>query len=216
MLTARLDTFPYLALNHPALLQGMLALGSLQLAMTQGVPATASMKHYHLSLRRIARNYRSPIKRATPATLAATLLLGFYEVWNSDHEKWCKHLWGARALLKEIPLRAMTKAANAYRLREYIIAQYPANASRGPYDDNSVVALAFRDSIIDTELLSRLTGLPVDYEVYEKFDHPDDRLWRRNMSTKKDIENYEQIVDLFWWYCKMDVYQSILGGTLLL
>ncbi|KAL8298386.1 hypothetical protein RB600_003080 [Gaeumannomyces tritici] len=204
-------TFPYLSLNHPALLQGILAMGSLQMAMLQGVPATVSMKHYHLSLRRIARNYRSPIKRATPATLAATLLLGFYEVWNSDHEKWCKHLYGARTLLKEIPIQAMTKAATAYKRDQDIAAQ-----AKVPYGGNGTIAQDFRNSIIDTDLLSRLTGLPVDYEAYGQAEHPDDRLWRQNMSTEKDMENYEQIVDLFWWYCKMDVYQSILGGTLLL
>lgn len=34
--------------------------------------------------------------------------------------------------------------------------------------------------------------------------------------TEKDIETFGSLRDLFWWYCKMDVYQSMLGGTKLL
>jgi len=37
-----------------------------------------------------------------------------------------------------------------------------------------------------------------------------------NSVTDRDIEHYENVRDLFWWYCKMDVYQSMLAGTRLL
>ena len=37
-----------------------------------------------------------------------------------------------------------------------------------------------------------------------------------NRVSDQDAENYDNVRDLFWWYCKMDVYQSMLGGTKLL
>ncbi|CAK7209878.1 hypothetical protein SCUCBS95973_000590 [Sporothrix curviconia] len=214
-------TFPIIALNHPALLQAMLALGSLQMARLQGAPHTASMKHYHLSLRRIARNCGSPSRRVQPATLAATMLLGFYEVWNSDHDKWCKHLWGARAILREIPIKDMTKKILALKReqRQYLKTFNPEYGDE-PYA-NAIVAERDIDQV-DSSLVAQLSGRPVGYE--------DDKLsaststsasafhaWTASSHyTEKDIETYELIADVFWWYCKMDVYQSILGGTPLL
>ncbi|KAI6350877.1 hypothetical protein MCOR25_010313 [Pyricularia grisea] len=216
-------TFPIIAFHHPALLQAMLALGSLQMATLQNAPTTASMKHYHLSLRRIAKNYQSPSKRTSPATLAATLLLGFYEVWNSDHEKWCKHLWGARAILKEIPLRSMTRDY----LRTKRKMKSAAQAAAGGYSSND--GIYYQDlsgdfsDLFDTQIegfnagfLEELSGQPVNFgsdgQVIEDYDPSR----HQKLMTEKDMEDYKQIVDLNWWYCKMDVYQSILGGTKLL
>ncbi|KAK4678072.1 hypothetical protein QC764_304320 [Podospora pseudoanserina] len=181
-------TFPIMAFNHPALMQAMLALGSLQMAKLQGHPPTAAMKHYHLSLRRIAKNYQSPTRRIQPATLAATLLLGFYEVWNSDHDKWCKHMWGARAILKELPLRQMTRDILTLKRRQREQARRNHQCDEFCFDSRHHEQ---KDDWPepDTEFIESLTGL------------------------KRDVEKYEQIRDLYWWYCKMDIYQSFLGGT---
>ncbi|SPQ23701.1 a1699cec-7590-4f77-bb51-c0a8806a01b9 [Thermothielavioides terrestris] len=208
----RQHTFPIMAFNHPALMQAMLALGSLQLAKLQGSPPTAAMKHYHLSLRRVAKNYQSPNRRSQPATLAATLLLGFYEVWNSDHDKWCKHMWGARAIIKEIPFGRMTRDLLAYRQRqrEQELRNHQCNEfCLGSHGDPS------RDpSAVDTELLFQLTGQRVDYGTSRGGALDDSS--RPSRFTQRDAETYEQLRDLYWWYCKMDVYQSFLGGTRLL
>jgi hypothetical protein len=190
----------------------MLALGSLQMTKLQGLPATAAMKHYHLSLRRIAKNYQSVTRRTQPATLAATLLLGFYEVWNSDHEKWCKHMWGARAIFREIPLHEMTWGVRALkRLKRRSRQQELFNeANQGygqPLDPSNMVRDGDVDEI-DCELISQLTGRPVT------FASPPHSTSGRY--TERDVENFERLSDLFWWYCKMDVYQSVLGGTKLL
>ncbi|EGO59891.1 hypothetical protein NEUTE1DRAFT_121594 [Neurospora tetrasperma FGSC 2508] len=184
-------TFPIMAFNHPALMQAILALASLQIANLAQVPATAAMKHYHLCLRRIARNYQSPSRRTQPATLAATLLLGYYEVWNSDHDKWCRHMWGAHAIMKEIPFLKMTKEIFAHQ------RERQPTASLGP-------DLALYE--VDTELISQLTGKKVTYDDPEVAS-------KKRPYTEKDLETYQQLRDLYWWYCKMDVYQSILGGT---
>lgn len=194
-----------MAFSHPALMQAMLALGSLQMSKLQGVPPTAAMKHYHLSLRRVAKNYQILNRRSHPSTLAANLLLGFYEVWNSDHEKWCKHMWGARAVIKDIPFKRMTGDLLAYRQRqrEQVLRNHQCNelcfASHGD--------LSRDPSAVDPELLFQFTGQSIDYGA---------RSSKPLRLTERDVETYEQLRDLYWWYCKMDVYQSFLGGTRLL
>jgi hypothetical protein len=198
-----------MAFNHPALMQAILALGSLQMSKLQGSPPTAAMKHYHLSLRRIAKNYQSPHKRTQPATLAATLLLGFYEVWNSDHDKWCKHMWGGRAVIRDIPFRRLTREVLAYRRRhrEMQLREHQCNelcfASHGDLSQDSVA--------VDTDLIFQLTGQRVDYDVGQGHVVGDSS--RQSRLTERDVERYDQLRDLYWWYCKMDVYQSFLGGT---
>ncbi len=175
------------------------------------------MKHYHLSLRRIARNYQSASRRVQPATLAATMLLGFYEVWNSDHDKWCKHMWGGRAILKEIPIRDMTAKILALKRQERRHMQESNRDSGESQFANTILAECDIDQV-DSSLVARLSGQRVAYEETSSsasmFPSGPVPTWSTpDHYTEKDIETYELIADLFWWYCKMDVYQSILGGT---
>ncbi|KAK1755753.1 fungal transcriptional regulatory-like protein [Echria macrotheca] len=201
--------FPIIAFSHPALMQAMLALGSLQMAKCQGLPPTAAMKHYHLSLRRIAKNYQSPIKRTQPATLAATLLLGFYEVWNSDHEKWCRHMWGARAIIRELPLRRMTREILALK-REKRKRELDHECDGSCFALHSGLEASLDE--LDLSLVSQITGQHVDYgESGHILNEGPAKTTRR--FTELDIETYESLSDLYWWFSKMDVYQSILGGT---
>ena len=217
MLTQSSDTFPILSLGHPALLQAMLALGALQIANLQRIPPTAAMKHYHLAIRRISRCVRSPSKRAHPATLAATLLLGYFEVWSSDHTKWCRHLYGARILFKEVPFRHMTRAVLASkRRRRERMEQERLEQLFNPlldYHDGDVSDPDLED--VDVEFLSLIAGRPLDPEDYG-IGTDLSSLPARQMLTDRDVEHYEHLRDLFWWNCKMDVYQSILGATRLL
>ncbi|KAK2063654.1 hypothetical protein LY76DRAFT_184456 [Colletotrichum caudatum] len=200
-------TFPIISFTHPALLQAMLALGALQIAKLQKVPPMAAMKHYHLAIRRIAKNLRSPKRRTQPATLAASLLLGYFEVWNSDHTKWCNHLFGSRLSIREVPFRQMTK--NILPLKRARRALLQENKSRQPLDpfykghDNTHMTSHDLDDL-DLGLLSRITNQHVSYE--------DDEPPMNSYYTDRDIEHYEHLRDLYWWYCKMDVYQSVLGG----
>ncbi|PHH82035.1 hypothetical protein CDD83_3384 [Cordyceps sp. RAO-2017] len=189
-------TFPVLSLNHPGLLHAIMAIASLQLAKLQGTPPTAAMRHYHWSIRRIAKNVRTPLRRTKLSTLAATLLLAYFEVWSSEHTKWCSHLFGARLLFRELRLREMSRVCLPLkRLR------WSSGAGAGKF---------FSD--VDYNLLSVITGTrvsPEDYGLQE--GQPLDE--RCIGVTDKDLEHYDILRDLFWWYGKMDVYQSILGGT---
>ncbi|KAF6841986.1 C6 finger domain-containing protein [Colletotrichum plurivorum] len=199
-------TFPILSFNHPALLQAMLAMGALQIAKLQQIPPMAAMKHYHLSIRRVAKNVRSVKRRTTPATLAASLLLGYFEVWNSDHTKWCNHLFGARLLIKEIPFRKWTKNILPLKRARRALFQETQTQQFDPFfmgHDNTHMMNHDLDDL-DLDLLSRLTNQFVSYE--------DDSSGPGNYYTDRDIEHYEHLRDLYWWYCKMDVYQSMLGG----
>jgi hypothetical protein len=68
---------------------------------------------------------------------------------------------------------------------------------------------------LDYDILQKISGqntLPEDYCLGE--GQPLDP--EAAFITDRDIEQYENVRDLFWWYCKMDVYQSMLGGTKLL
>jgi hypothetical protein len=194
-------------------MQAMLALGSLQLSKLQDCPPTAAMKHYHLSLRRLAKNYQSHHRRTQPATLAATLLLGFYEVWNSDHDKWCKHMWGARAILRELPLRRMQREVLAYHRRKreerFVSHRCSEQCYASHHAEQLLGAAGDRDSgEVDVQLIEQITGHKVDYSLSENSSGGSG-----GGLTERDVEQFENLRDLYWWFCKMDVYQSFLGGT---
>lgn len=230
-------------MSHPALLQAILAIGSLQIARLEQVPPTASLKHYHLALRRIARNVGLPSKKTQPSNLAATLLLGYYEVWNSDHEKWCKHLLGARWIIRDIPFSSMTRDMMAIKLRlrrkkdQAALEQQQQQAAfqglsydpfstfggYGGLDQQTDPLQGEQDFLhsdwdcIDVPLLRTLTGKQITYDQFGLIPEEMSAYPRpRKDVSEKDKDTYEVLSDLYWWYCKMDVYQSVLGGTKLL
>lgn len=197
----------------------MLALASLQLAKLRDNPPTAALRHYHRAIRRIAKNVKSPSRRTQPATLAATLLLGYFEVWSSDHTKWCNHLFGARILFREMALGDMTRVcfpAKRMRQRREAGGYQLGHVSSHFYHSHPHTAPAQSGQrSLDYGFLNAITGLAVSPEAYgDGVGQPSDE--RRSSVSDKEIEKYDIICDLFWWYCKMDVYQSILGGTKLL
>ena len=68
---------------------------------------------------------------------------------------------------------------------------------------------------VDVEFLRMISGRSLaegDYGIgFDLSGLPEGQV-----PTDRDIEHYEHLRDLFWWNCKMDVYQSILGATRLL
>ncbi|UKZ47421.1 hypothetical protein TrVGV298_001639 [Trichoderma virens] len=179
-------------------------------------PPTAALRHYHRAIRRIAKSVKSPAKRTQPATLAATLLLGYFEVWSSDHTKWCNHLFGARILFREMSLADMTRSCfPAKRMRQRQEARGYQLGHISSYFYGSHCHPAATQNVqksLDYGLLNAITGLTVSPEAYGDVEGQlsDEKY---SSVTDKEIEKYDIICDLFWWYCKMDVYQSILGGT---
>ncbi|RDW92157.1 hypothetical protein BP5796_01551 [Coleophoma crateriformis] len=193
-------TFPIMAMKSPALLHAMLAVASLHIARLQDGPITASLKHCAIALRRIARLVGVPSRRRQPATIAATLLLGFYECWCADHQKWSNHLLGAKQLVKEIDFVSMTrqvKELKQARRENEIIARYQAAAEDGTYSTYDYK----RDQPVEDE---------VDENIIVEEEAPE--MDGAKTYSEAELDMYETQQDLFWWYAKQDVYQSILGG----
>ena len=69
--------------------------------------------------------------------------------------------------------------------------------------------------MLDFNLISIIHGTHIQKTDYNLgAENPFD--YATNRVSDQDAENYDNVRDLFWWYCKMDVYQSMLGGTKLL
>ena len=198
----------------------MLALASLHIAKLQNGPITASLKHYAIGLRRVAKSLSSPSRRGQPSTLAASMLLAFYECWCADHQKWSNHLLGAKQLVREIDFAGMTKQIKSMKMqqrREERERKFQAekHGRRGSYDDQTRFQTIAED--VDENIVGMLMGKKLRYDQYGRImddDAPDDGPSR--VYTQRELEVYETQRDLFWWYCKQDVYQSILGGGRLL
>lgn len=209
-------TLPMMALSHQGLLHAMLALASLHIAKLQQTSAAPSLKHYHFALKRVAKAVGLPSKRMGIATLAATLLLGFYEATTAEHNKWNSHLAGARQLVMEIDFAGTTQ-----QIKEQT-SQTQASKYHSDYNSYQQQYSGRRSSSdisldLDSSLISTLMGWKSNVDQYGRIiDLNASTEPRKNALTPKDIEIYQTQRDLFWWYCKQDVYQSALSGNGLL
>ena len=198
----------------------MLALASLHIAKLQNGPITASLKHYAIGLRRVAKSLNSPTRRGQPATLAASMLLAFYECCCADHQKWSNHLLGAKQLVREIDFSGMTryiktaKAEQRKAERERKV-QAQQQGAGGYFEDRIHYQTSVED--VDENIVGMLMGKKLRYDQFGRVmdDDAQDHGSSRTYSSR-ELEIYETQRDLFWWYCKQDVYQSILGGGRLL
>jgi len=218
-------TMPTVALGHQGLMHAMLALGSLHIAKLQTTSTGPSLKHYHYALRRVAKAVGLPQRRKEITTLAATLLLGFYEIMTAEHSKWNSHLAGAKQLVMEIDFAGMTRQIT--RLRAIVKARLMSQQQRHTwgefsdygYDPSNYLLGGPDDPFPDREwavndrLVSRLMGMQVSYsQQVDNFD----QLPESNITTMHDVERYKIRSDLYWWYCKQDVFQSMISGNRLL
>ena len=219
-------TLPMRALTHQGLLHAMLALASLHIATLQQTSSTPSLKHYHYALRRVAKALGNQKKRQDVATLAATQLLGFYEVTTAEHNKWNSHLAGARELIMEIDFARMVKRIEAHRQhQEEVEARLKqemqlglANAYWHDYAQGVLDDFPSRiDRQLDERLISTIMGRGARYDQHGRITDEDDPVAQTESPlTAHDIENFEIQCDLFWWYVKHDIYQSIISGNRLL
>ena len=217
-------TLPMMALRHQGLLHAMLALASLHISKLQQSSPTASLKHYHFALRRVAKALGNHKKRHDVATLAATLLLGFYEVTTAEHNKWNSHLSGARELVMDIDFARMAKrienqrcrqeeAETRYQLHHGMANGYVQLHSRRFSDDFP----SKYDRHLDENLISTIMGRKISYDQYGRIvDDEEYAMKSENPLTPQDVETFEVQCDLFWWYAKQDMYQSIISGNRLL
>lgn len=68
---------------------------------------------------------------------------------------------------------------------------------------------------VDENLVGLLMGKKLRYDQFGEVVDDDGEASPKTFSDK-ELETYETQRDLFWWYCKQDAYQAILGGGRLL
>ncbi len=218
-------TLPTLALGNQGLLHAMLALASLHLAKIVGGSLGPSMKHYHFSLRRISKALGMPSRRNELTTLAASLLLGYYEVMSAEHNKWSSHLRGATHLIKEIDFAGPTRQLKDQRAQQEALRMrrmshaahgfmpdhiFPASQAHPRPEPNDGLAT-------DERLVSTIMGRRVRYDDHgQVIDHGGHHASAKTTFTAKDMDVYEARRDLYWWYCKNDLYSSMISGNRLL
>lgn len=217
-------TLPMKALKHQGLLHAMLALASLHISKLQGTSPMPSLKHYHYALKRVSSSLGSLKKKRDVATLAATLLLGYYEVTTAEHNKWNSHLSGARQLIMDIDFARMQRRIEVHRNRhEARLHQHLMHNGDGN-GFGMIFAPGVSDDIpskyerhLDEELIGTLRGRYLRYNQYGQLESEDEpSSASEGPPTPHEIENFEIQSDLFWWYAKQDMYQSIVSGNRLL
>lgn len=198
-------------------MHAMLALSSLHIAKLQDKPTWVSLKHYHYAIRKLARNVSLPTRRKQLATLATTLLLGYYEVMSADHSKWCDHLLGSQQLVKHIDFAGMTKFLKQRKRQLAHENAMSVTAQDDKFDLDGEEAEQSTEDEIDENLVGLLMGKKVDYgEMGEVMEDWEMYELGRKAYTQKDLDLYETQRDLFWWFLKQDTIQSILSQNRLL
>lgn len=210
---------PMAAMQHQGLLQSILAISSLHIAKLQHASETPSYKHYGYALKRIHRSVRNPAKRLSSATLAATLLLGYYEIMAANHTNWSTHLAGARQLVIETDFASMTKQFKSMKaekaMRDQQYSYYTPDMPPLPYNSKPQDILLDQVSDVDEAMVGLFAGRTLRYDEHGRVLDDYGGASGRS-SVPLDIADYQTLRDLFWWYCKQDVYQSIISGNTLL
>lgn len=214
---------PTIALGNQALLHAMLALSAFHIAKLTNSPPMAAIKHYGYAIRKVAHSVSLPTRRGQPATLAATMLLGYYEVMNGEHQKWSNHLLGSQVLLNEIDFRGMTNYIKRQKKqqRNRQAQMFHHNMAMGVdldyYEDEPEDVPYLPDDDVNENLVGMIMGKKLKYdESGQILDDVYEPSGKEKVYTRRDIEIYENQRDLFWWYAKQDAFQSILSGNRLL
>lgn len=192
----------------------MLALSSLHIARLQGASPTPSYQHYAWALKRVHASVGSkePKKRLQLPTIAASMLLGFYEIITADHSKWNTHLSGSRQLFIETDFAEMTRQLcrlkrerDAREQRHGMMHSLPIHLrhEQGESLDQ------FQD--FDERVISRFVGREVRFNNPGYVEDPYSQL-----PQELDVGQYETLRDLYWWYAKQDAFQSMVSGNGLL
>ncbi|KAA8905070.1 hypothetical protein FN846DRAFT_779144 [Sphaerosporella brunnea] len=207
-------TIPILSLSHPPLLHAILALSSLHISKLTRGPNKPSLLHYHIALRRLGKAIASDRHRGHVATLAATLMLAYYETMAAEHDKWSSHIHGAKQLLKEIDFDRVTKRVELLDEEEANCDPNGGDAQYAAQGRLSLLAMRkMRRQMIlddvDENLKSYLMGAKGRRGTAQK---PTKSSAAERPFTKKELDHLRLQADMFWWYAKMDCYQSLLSG----
>jgi hypothetical protein len=138
-------------------------------------------------------------------------------VMASDHSRWNVHLAGEKVLVMEIDFATTTRTIRNMRLRaRQNVAGRPAMSYEEWLHFVGIPEslLDDKDWEMDEALISDLTGYHVAYDrQYQPNYPPRDEL---PDLTAKEVDDFKIKSDLYWWYCKQDVFQSMVSGDPLL
>ncbi|KAL2788902.1 hypothetical protein BJX66DRAFT_339835 [Aspergillus keveii] len=208
-------TLPLKAFDHLGLQQAMLALSSLHIAYLQGTSSAVSLKHYQYALRRVGKAVGLPARRKQLGTLAASLLLAYYEVMTADHIKWNNHLGGSAQLLREIDFAGLTRDLRAQRRSRWLAQSHVYGSFMDNYlfsnPTSSDDPFAELENEIDENMVGIFLGRAVNYDQFGQVEEEHTRSRKKHLSPK-DIETLRIQSDLYWWFCKQDWLQSIISG----
>jgi hypothetical protein len=186
---------PMMALNHQGLLHAILSISSLHISKLQGTSSTPAYKHYAYSLKRIHNIVTNPTRRLRGSTVAATMLLAYYELMSCDHPKFATHLAAGARLISEIDFRRMVGIARARHV------EAAAREAIGGYTEPPGYE---NPNLVDEDLVGRLIGAPFTFDVHSA----DSKNW--------DPQKYQLFTDLYWWLAKQDaIYALVSGGQLM-
>lgn len=204
-------TMPMAALRNQGLLHAMLALASLHIARLQNASVTPSMQHYAWALRRIHASVGKSKSRLKVTTIAASMLLGFYEVMTADHMKWNMHLAGSKQLFVETDFKKMTRQFRQMKIEKALRSQLERTHRHSM--QQSDLRDGFIDQIpdVDERIVSQMLGWEVRYDDQGHTEPP-----TSDRPVNLDLSRFGILKDLYWWYCKQDAYQSIVSGNPLL
>jgi hypothetical protein len=206
------------AFANPALAHAILAVSSLHISKIQHTSDSIALKHFTYAARRVGKLLSVAGKRHEATTLATVLLLGYYEILNADHSRWNLHLAGATKVLSEQDITRMSRRVRAARRRALQISTNGIASSSLPADDafRAGIAPSLFDEIewdVDVSLIQELTGEALQYDEVEPgiLATPDYRA-----VSEEEIGTHRTKMDLWWWFCKQDLFQSMVSGDRLL
>ncbi|KAI9041782.1 Zn(II)2Cys6 transcription factor [Aspergillus affinis] len=115
--------FPELARSSPSMASAMQALGALHLANTsRGQQRITHFQHAMGKYGEVVKSFRTRYNQAGPhlqlTDFATCLLLGLFEMMDSQHHNWAVHLKGAREIYRLLFIPNSDPAKEAQRLAE--------------------------------------------------------------------------------------------------
>ena len=209
-------TIPALALGHAALAHAMLALGALHLAKLNNTSENLAIKHFTYAVRRVGKLLGLPQRRHETTTLATVMLLGYYEVVAGDHSRWNLHLSGAARLVLEHDFAGLIRTTRRMRAgAKARLSQWTAQFALTDENYARVAGIPLTllddaDWEVDSAFISRLIGVQVDYD--HQFQPNFSLRATKSSLSEKDVEELKTQMSLRWWYCKQDIFQSMVSG----
>jgi hypothetical protein len=125
----------------------------------------------------------------------------------AEHDKWSSHVHGAKHLLKEIDFDRLSRRVEMVEEEERLTGQ----SSYQPAAPLSLLRLRkMRRQPVVNEVDENLTAYMMGKA--KRKPNPAKRRTTSAPFSRKEIETMQLQEDLFWWFAKMDCYQSVLSG----